>query len=83
MKEQSYVAHELPSLSFCRRRDWTNNQTTMEFKEDDEKPEYKCELCHDTGVIDFFESPIGEEGINAPVGERTCDCQVEEDETDD
>lgn len=55
----------------------------MEFKEDDEKPEYKCELCHDTGVIDFFESPIGEEGINAPVGERTCDCQVEEDETDD
>lgn len=53
-------------------------------KEDDEVMQYNCELCHDTGVIDFFESPIDEDGIMAPVGERVCDCQVtNEEETND
>lgn len=49
--------------------------------EDDDVKEFKCEFCHDTGVIDFFESPIDEFGIVAPVGERTCDCQMDEEDT--
>lgn len=36
-----------------------------------------CPICEDTGVVTTFE-PVERGGPLAPVGQRVCDCQVDE-----